>query len=140
MCTLRVPLLANFWPQYGQIFSFSPVCVYQKREERRSENRVRVRVIRAAPGEADFHPLTSSLMFTLGSPSALPCFRSLSPTPSVCSHRCPLYTSYTTQNPLFGSKPVAYSLLLFIFFLFSLPNNMLSCKLSVLLVPRCCRR
>lgn len=27
MCTRSVPLLANFWPQYGQVFSFSPVCV-----------------------------------------------------------------------------------------------------------------
>lgn len=31
MWTLSVPLLANFCPQYGQIFSFSPVCVWQEK-------------------------------------------------------------------------------------------------------------
>lgn len=25
-----MPLLANFCPQYGQIFSFSPVCVWKR--------------------------------------------------------------------------------------------------------------
>lgn len=33
MWTLSVPLLANFCPQYGQIFSFSPVCVWQRHDK-----------------------------------------------------------------------------------------------------------
>lgn len=33
MWTLSVPLLANFCPQYGQIFSFSPVCVCQRNDK-----------------------------------------------------------------------------------------------------------
>lgn len=33
MWTLSVPLLANFCPQYGQIFSFSPVCVCQSNDK-----------------------------------------------------------------------------------------------------------
>lgn len=32
MWTLSVPLLANFCPQYGHIFSFSPVCVWRRND------------------------------------------------------------------------------------------------------------